>query len=222
MDDIPKLLDIDESFTKRPRKAKRFTHIRDNIPNHANYNFMADLIELPVTKNKNKYLFVITDLATGAFDFECLKNKQATTTLKALKEVLKRGILKEPEYSLQTDSGAEFLGDFHKYLYENSIFHARALADRHSQQSAVESLNKQIVRIMSGFMNMQELETGEISTDWDNPKLLQIIRTELNKYRKKEYEKKEKEELPYFTETKHPTYKVGDIVYRLLDAPQNA
>ena len=60
---------INEKFTK-PRLEKQpvYNHIKNNIPRVEDYKFMADLIEMPETKNKNKYILVIVDLATNEFD----------------------------------------------------------------------------------------------------------------------------------------------------------
>ena len=49
-------LKIDETFTKaKSIKQKQFNHIKNNIPLVEDYNFMADLIEFPLTKKKNKF-----------------------------------------------------------------------------------------------------------------------------------------------------------------------
>lgn len=63
-------LGIDEKDTKPVKRNKidEFNHIKDNIPHIANYNMMmANLLELP-NDNGYRYLFVIVDLATNAFD----------------------------------------------------------------------------------------------------------------------------------------------------------
>ena len=50
-----KSFNIDENFTK-PRLEKQpvYNHIKNNIPRIEDYNFMADLVEMPETKNKYK------------------------------------------------------------------------------------------------------------------------------------------------------------------------
>jgi hypothetical protein len=57
MNTLLKKLGIDETFTKAPKLPKVFTKVKDQIPHKADYNFMADLLMLPETKNKNKYLY---------------------------------------------------------------------------------------------------------------------------------------------------------------------
>ena len=54
MKSILENLGIDETYTKEVKKPKYVTRITDNIPHQADWNFMADLIEMPLTKNKNK------------------------------------------------------------------------------------------------------------------------------------------------------------------------
>ena len=70
-------------------------------------------------------------------------------------------------------------------------------------------------------MNAKEEETGEIYREWDDLKILNLIRKDLNKIRKKP------EQDIYTTIYKtpdyvKPKYKVGDIVYKRLEAPNNA
>ena len=71
MKTLLKSLNINEKFTK-PRLEKQpvYNHIKNNVP-----RIEADLIEMPETKNKNKYILVIVDLATNEFDIEPLKFK---------------------------------------------------------------------------------------------------------------------------------------------------
>jgi hypothetical protein len=220
MDVILKTLNINEEFTKRPAKAKVFTKVKDNIPREANYNFMADLLELPKTKEGYKYLLVMTDLSTSAFDIEPMKNKTAETTLKAMKSMFKRGILKEPYSSIQTDAGAEFMGTFHAFLKHNNIYHARTLPDRHTQNSVVEALNKQLGRLFIGYMNSIEFKTKKKYNEWSD--VIDIVRTELNNYRKTPAGDSVKADYGFPNLSTEPKFKVGDVVHRALNAPQSA
>jgi len=45
------------------------------------------------SKNKNKYILVIVDIATNEFDIEPLKNKSAEDVLEGSKKILKRSYL---------------------------------------------------------------------------------------------------------------------------------
>ena len=92
---------IDEKLTK-PRLEKQpvYNQIKNNIPRIEDYNFMADLIEMPETKKKNKYILVIVDLATNEFDIEPLKNKSAEDVLQGSKKIFKRSYLNIPYASI--------------------------------------------------------------------------------------------------------------------------
>ena len=182
---------------------------------------MADLVQLPTTKEGFKYLLTITDLANSEFDIEPLKTKQPKETLQALKNIFKRKYIKLPLASIQTDGGTEFKSDVHKFLFENNILHKTSLPYRHTQQSVIEALNKQVVRLLNGYMNMKEIETGETYREWSD--IIDDVRKLLNKYRKKELPKSiYKYEYPLFNPTKEPKYKINELVYHQLDYPKNA
>lgn len=223
---------IDDKFTKRVNKPDSFNKIKDNVPLVANYNMMADLLFMPTAKFGFKYLFVIVDLANDKFDMEQIKDKEPSTILKAMEKVFKRGILKEPEYTLKTDGGNEFKGVFHKYLYDESILHKVALPNRHSSLANVESLNRQLGKLFNLFMNKEEKRTNKQFTNWTQ--FIPIIRTKLNEIREKELPKninsyeyptpndtiKSKNKDTY--EIIQPKFKVGQYVFRYLDQPRNA
>jgi len=242
--DVVNNLGIDETFTKR-RNGKRYEKhnaVKDNIPLVEDYNMMADLLFLPTAKFGFKYLFVIVDLATDEFDIEPIKNKEPTTILKAMKKCFTRDFVKEPKYTLKTDSGNEFKGVFHKYLYDESILHKVALPHRHSSMGNVEALNRQLGRLFNGYMNTKEVESGKPYKNWTD--VVTVVRTELNKVRKKElpedinsYEypvqedlkekeivvkKKGKKHIETVYEQIKPKFRIGQMVHRYLDHPRNA
>ncbi len=216
--DIVNKLGIDETFTKIVKLEKPFHHVKDNIP----LNFSADLLFLPTTANKYKYLLTMVDLATDEFDAEPLKTKEPKEVLQAMKTIFKRPYLNQPYASLATDAGNEFKNVFHKYLYDQSIFHKVALPARHSQQANIEALNKQIARLLNGYMNAKEKQTGKVYKEW--VEALPIVRKELNEYRKKS--KKQLAEIEKNRPTpnllKPPKFKEGQLVHRYLDYPENA
>jgi hypothetical protein len=123
---------------------------------------MADLIEMPETKNENKYILVIVDLATNEFDIEALKNKSAEDVLEGSKKIVKRSYLKIPFASIRTDNGKEFKGVFDKFCNDNNIFHKVNIENRHSQLANVDSLCNQLERLFNGYMNHKEEETGKV------------------------------------------------------------
>ena len=153
MKSIIKDLGINEEYTKAVRKEKKFTHIKDNIPLKTDFNFMADILYLPETKQKYKYLLTMCDLATDEFDFEPMKTQEPSETLSAMQNIFKRQYLKKPYATIATDGGTEFKGVFTKWLFNESIYHKVAEPFRHKQMSSIENLNKQLGRILNGYMN---------------------------------------------------------------------
>lgn len=219
-----KLLDkigIDETFTKPPKKQKVFNRVKDNVTPIEDYNYMADLLELPKTKQGFKWCLTVLDLANDTFDIEPLKNKESETTLKGLKNIFKREILKKPKMSLTTDNGTEFKSVFHKYLIDEAINHKQTHPYRHKQIANVESLNKQLGRLFNGYMNAKEKQTGKRYNEWTD--IIEIVREDLNKIRIKQLpENIFKIKPPEFDLTANPKFKEGDIVYYALDYPQDA
>ncbi len=145
-------------YQGRKKVPTHFNNIRNNVPQKEDYNMMADLLELPKTKNGYRYLLVIVDLFSREFDIEPLKNKEPKNVLDAMKKCFGRKHLNKTYASLRTDSGNEFKGVFHKWLFDNNILHKVALPNRHKQLSTVESLNKQLGRLFNGYMNKKNLK----------------------------------------------------------------
>jgi hypothetical protein len=230
-------LNIDETLTKRIHAEPKtgFNSIKDNIPLIADYNMMADLLFLPTAQYGYKYLFVIVDLATNKFDIEQMKNKDAQSCLNAMLKCFKRGIIKQPYASLKTDDGNEFKGIFQKYLYDESILHKTALPNRHKSMANVESLNKQLARLIMGYLNTIEKQKGKTFNNWLGA--IPIIREDLNIARENKnlpnniYTHKYPAFDNYISSSKkgkikesfqQPKFKVGDMVHRALDTPQTA
>jgi len=234
-------LDIFDKNTKRvnPPRDKLFNHIKDNVPLIPNANMMCDLLFLPVAKFGFKYLFCIVDLATDKFDIEPIKNKEPSTVLSAMQKCFKRGIIKEPEYTLKTDSGNEFNGVFAKWLYDENILKKTSLPKRHQTMGNIENLNRQVSRMLNLYMNSKEKQSGKKFVNW--PEFVPTIRTELNKIREKKlpqdinsYEyaipnnvkeipqsDSKKSKVPKYELIK-PKFKVGQYVFRYLDQTRNA
>jgi len=213
-------------LTKVSRKEKFFTKVKDVTPPIEDLNFMADILMLPVTKNKFRYVLSVVDLASDEFDIEPLKKKDSKTVLNAIKKIFNRRYLNIPDASIQTDKGTEFKGIFNEYFYNKNIIHKTALKGRHKQMSNVESLNRQLSKLFNGYMNSVELQTGEEYNEWVD--VIDIVRDELNKirkkktYTKKEYIQKIVPNIGIFEPDDDPKFDIGDIVYRKLDIPQNA
>jgi len=223
MKQLLKDLNIDETFTKKRHRKEVFNHVKNSIRHAPDYNFMADILMLPKTKEGYRYLFLMVDLYTDEFDGVALKEKTATSTLDAFKTIIKRGIYLTKPHAIQTDSGSEFKGPFHDYMYEQNILHTQVLPGRHKQMSSVESLNRQIGRLLNGYMNSIEEKTGETYTDWTS--ILASVIKRLNKYRKERRGSIALKDNPYLEETGPdvaPKFKIGDIVHQKLDRPENA
>jgi hypothetical protein len=218
MNKLIKKLNIDETYTK-PVIETKFNKVKDNIPHVKHYNYMADLLQLPETKDGYNYVLVVVDLATDMFDIEPIKNNSATLVLEAFKKMFKRKYIKKPHASVRTDGGAEFKKEFTEFLYDNSILHKTAEPYRHKQLANVESLNKLLGRLFNGYMNYREKETGKIYKEWND--VIETIRKDLNEIRKKE-EKDRFTEIYPVPEFRTPKFKVDDLVYYKLDYPENA
>lgn len=220
MNKILQELKINETYTKPPKIKKEFSKVKDNIPLKADFNFMADILELPQTKKGFQYLLVVVDLATDEFDIEQLKTKESKTVLKAMLKMFKRKHIKKPYASIRTDGGPEFQDEFAKYCYENSILHKVGISGRHQQMANVERLNRELGRLFNGYMNAVEEETGRTFREW--VEIVPKVREMLNEYRKKP-------EGDPFTDiyeapdvSIQPKYKEGDIVYRISEKPLDA
>jgi len=218
MKKILKDLNINETYTK-PLKKPIYDKVKSNTFPMQDYNFMMDLLFLPTTKKKNKYLLVVVDLWSDDFDIEPLKDKEPASTLTAFKKMIKRPHINLPEASIRTDNGTEFKGVFSKYLYDKNILHRIAEPYRHQQLANVENLNKTLGKIFNGYMNTKEEELGYTYNEWDD--IIDYVRKELNKIRHRPDGDPYNDLMEPSTEAE-PKYEVGDLVYRKLERPKNA
>lgn len=242
MDHLKQMLNIEkknEQFTAHIMKPRNYNKVKDNIPLIPEKNFMMDYLFLPETKQKYRYLLVIVDLATDKFDMEPMQNKEPENVLKAIFTINKRRIInlkKNKGQSVRTDGGKEFKGTLTDWLYDNSILHRISRPYRHIQLPNIERLNGEIGKLLNGYMNAQEIKTKQPFKEW--VEAVPIIRKELNKIREKklpkniydyDYEPWDATKKTESTE-KHkdlyefikPKFKVGDLVYVKLEAPENS
>ena len=241
---IYSLLNIDNKLTKkRIRSQREYNSFEDNYRREANCNFMLDLLFLPTAKYGMKFLLVCLDIATRKFDIEPIKDKTSTIVLKAFKKMIKRQYISLPKYSVITDGGSEFKGLFQDYMFNESIFHKTTVRGRHKQLSLIDNLIGQLSKIFNDYMNMKEVETGKVYKNWTE--IIPIVREEFNKIRevklpsKNEFDDRfvndirEVKKVIYNKKTGdkietiekefiRPKYKVGQLVYVLLDHPKNA
>lgn len=218
--DLIKELDIDERYTKNKNSKQHvFNKVKNHIPMKEDVNFMADLLYLPETKQKYKYLLVVVDIASDEFDIEPLRTKESKEVADAFKTMMKRKHLNFPTI-IRTDEGTEFRDKFDKLLTEQGVLHKTALPKRHKQMSNVESLNKTLARLFNGYMNMKEKQSDKVYKEWTD--ILDKVRTELNNIRKIEITKDVSEyDYPFFNPTSEAKFKVGDMVHEKLDYPEN-
>lgn len=233
MDKILQKLNINEELTKKVIRPKVFSKVKDNVPHIANYNFMADTLRLPKTKEGFEWLLVVVDLATDAFDMEPLPSRNSQDVVNAMLKMFKRPYIKRPYASIRTDQGTEFEGVFNKWMETHAIAHKLSVVGRHQQTSNVESLNRQLGRLFNGYMNAIEEKTRKQYNEW--LEAVPIIRKELNALRKKPEGDPYTDEYPVpqvyeeiRTKNKKivrllkPKYNLGDIVIRISDFPLSA
>jgi hypothetical protein len=218
-------LKLNNYFTQAFPAEKEFDKVKDNVPQVPYYNYMADLLMLPEDPTtNNKYLLVVVDLATNNFDVRGLKNKDANSVLIAFKNMIaKSKYIKKPQASVKTDQGSEFKGVFHKYLFDNDIFHRVALAGRHKSLGNVERLNRELGRYIMAYQNEKEEETGKVYKEWESA--LPDIVKKLNEARQIHLTK---DDLYDIEEHKVPLinpnskFNIGDWVSFKLPEPRNA
>jgi len=221
-------LGVDSTFTKVRNKKKKYNDVKSNIPMAENFNMMADIAFMPTDKFGYKYALVVVDLADDSFDIQELKQKTADATLKGFKKMFDRGYIKKPHFSITTDAGTEFRGEFQDYLFNESIYHKTTRVGRHRQLSNIDNLIKQINGLIIGLANKDEKRTGKVSKTW--VKHLPMIREKINKIRTKElpddwtrfdYPAISTRSHDKISKTMPQKFKVGDIVHVALDSPQD-
>lgn len=217
--DVIKDVGINEFYTQ-PDSKKRYNKFITAVVPEEDFNYQSDLIEMPTTSKGFKWILVMLDLATNEFDIEPMKNKTADSTLNAFKLIIKRGTLKLPEVSLKTDNGTEFLGAFRKFLTDHGIMHKTALPYRKQQMGPIEGLNRIVARILMTYLNDKSVELKEDYNEWTD--ILDIVREEVNKYRKRDLDKlKEYQSKRFFdpTEAGEPEFQIGDFVHWKMERP---
>jgi hypothetical protein len=162
---------------KRPTKdTKKNSPVipKNTIP--FNMISQVDTLMLP-NDDGYKYALVVVDVGSRKTDAEPMKKVDSKTVLAAIKEIYKRGIVKEPSQSIQVDSGSEFKGVFKSYFEKKGINLRVAQTGRHRQQGLVESRNKSIGTPLLKRQTAEELITGEPSREWVKylPKVIEFL-----------------------------------------------
>lgn len=211
-------LEIDETYTKAPKKYK-YDKIKENTFPMQDYNFMIDTMTLPTTKEKYKYLLVVVDLWSDEFDIEPMKTMTSSEALEAFKSIIKRPYLNMPKFSIRSDNGTEFKGSFDSYLKSNKILHRVSLPYRHKQNANVESLNGLIGRILMTYLQNKEMKTKKPYHEWTD--IINKIRKPLNDERKNNDGNPFNSD-PILYNKLDPKFKIGDIVNVKYEKPHNA
>jgi hypothetical protein len=217
IDKILQKLKIDDSLTK-PIYYK-FPKVKRHIFPKRGYNYQAVLLILPPTKSGYRYLLTMVDLWSNHVDFEPMKNKEAITTLQAMKEIFKRDYLKKPVASVKTDAGSEFKGPFEQYLFDNNFLHLVTLPDRHKQLGNVENLNKILGKILMTYLTHKSYELDKDYNEWID--IIEVLRDKINEMKNHPKNMDPREYIPPDISKNKPKYKVGDMVYRRLEVPKD-
>jgi hypothetical protein len=132
----------------------------------ANISHQCDTLYLPQDpKTSDKYCLVVVDVATRTLDAQPMKDRDSLTVSRAIQKIYSRGILKKP-MRVEIDPGSEFKGAFREMMDKMDVSIKEKLANRHRQQSVVETANQRIGKIVHAKLNAEELNTGGSSNQW--------------------------------------------------------
>ena len=131
------------------------------LPSQPNEKIGADLFgPIKESKNKNKYVLVMTDLFTKYAIFEPIPDKSAETVAMTIfnKWILKFGAFKQ----LLTDEGREFVNNLMNALSRVSNFKHLTTSSYHPQTNgATEALNKHIIKCISAAIDSNNYDDWE-------------------------------------------------------------
>jgi len=149
---------------REPKKdtGPNMPHIRTRSPGQI---IQADLLFLPYDAGY-RYALVVVDCGNRAVDAEPIKTKTAKEVLAAFKTIFSRHYVKEPKFQVQVDAGSEFKSIVKEYFKSKNIFVRAAQVGRHRQVAMVEGMNGIIGKALLMRQAAQELQTGEVSTEW--------------------------------------------------------
>ena len=201
---------------KQPLQEGRY-----DIPKFQNFVknncHQADILFLPSDRSY-KYLLVLVDISTRLIDAEQLKDKNASSVVKAFKKIYNRNILDFPT-NINCDSGTEFHGETKKYFDDLNINIRYADVNRHRQQGIVERVNQSIGKIIFMMQSHQELQTKKQCKVW--VKFIRQIINDLNEdsNNKNKTQTKEISTVPIITENNKNILNINDKVRVKLDHP---
>ena len=177
----------------------------------------ADILFLP-SDRAYKYLLVVVNISTRLIDAEQLKDKNATSVVKAFKKNYNRDISDIPK-NINFDAGTEFHGETKKYFEDLNVNIRYADVNRHRRQGIVERANQSISKIIFMMQSHQELQTKKQCKVW--VKFIRKIITDLNEdsIDKNKTQTKEISSVPIITENNKNILNVNDKVRVKLDHP---
>ena len=181
---------IVENLMKPPKRPKglNIAHI-DNFKKNSIHQ--ADLLIMP-SDRRFRYVLSVVDTSSRHAGAVPLKSKKPQEVLKAFKKLYRtHNHLETPTDELQVDPGGEFKGVVARYFKKRKVFVKVGRPGRHKQQAMAENLNYVLGRTLHAKMNAQELETGEVSTEWVDD--LPLVMKTYNEYIASHKPKKRKE-----------------------------
>lgn len=142
-----------ETYTKHKAVRHKFSRRKIFSPD-IDYLWQADLITVrnPRVNGGNHYLMTVIDVLSRFAFVKPLKNKKATSTAEAFKEIFEESGRK-PKF-LQTDQGLEFAGKCKQFLKEENV----VLFHNHSELKAamVERFNRTLMQRIYKYLTYEK------------------------------------------------------------------
>jgi len=212
-----KHFNIDNRFTEKKFRGRNDTFKEFTYPKE-DYNFSADLLEIPPYRGY-KYILVVVDNWSKEIDFQQIKFKTPINILKAFQKIIDRPYLNKPIASIRVDMGTEFKGEFKNQMYKDDILLRVSMSARHKQNALAENAIKLLSFILINYMNVKEIELQKEYRNWIE--ILPALRKKLNEIRKV------KNEDPFTKIYKSPIFKlnkynIGDLMVHIIHKPVDA
>lgn len=158
--------ELTRELTKKPPKIPRDAYPHMEIFERHQILYL-DIVVFPEDRQEFRYLLVAIDGCTRNVDFEELKFKDAPTTLRAFRNILRRRFITLPYQFCLTDNGGEFKGVFNQFLERNHIIHRYEKLARHSQLSIVNNMIHTLSAQINIRMANDEINNvGNINKEW--------------------------------------------------------
>jgi hypothetical protein len=187
----------------------------------------ADILYMASDDETNeKYILVITDVATRLTDGRGLKTLESEEILKKIKEIYSSNILKKPTFSIHLDQG--FNNKTIKDYFKPTTYIQITKRGRHRQNAMAENRNYLLARVLQMRMNSAELYHNEEENNWSE--YLHEVIKKMNEYLKrtpnydveKEFNKKNPFQ-PTFNKKLHDQIillPIGTKIRVMLDEPR--